>query len=159
MPANRKRHEVRKKVGRTDIRMGIHCEAPTPALFYFCFSPSLTMFLSSFFCIQKNVFFSWNGEDRYGPTCPLALSPLFSKPSQQKWGRTSALVPKQHKAGRSQPSARGYHSLTWNPGLYCKLPAMRYFFNYYWIILALYWQHWNVLILIFGSRGHLWKAP
>lgn len=40
----------------TDIGMGIHCEVPTPTLFYFSFGLSLPMFLSNFFYIQKKGF-------------------------------------------------------------------------------------------------------
>lgn len=54
----------------------------------------LPMFLSnSFLYTQKKVFFLWNGEDRYNPPCSSCPAPiLFSKPSQLKQGRTSALV-------------------------------------------------------------------
>lgn len=41
MPTNKKICKVRKQGGKTDIGMGIHCEAPTPTLFYFSFHHSL----------------------------------------------------------------------------------------------------------------------
>lgn len=65
------------------------------------------------------------------PLVPSALSPLFfSKQSQQNWGRTSALVRKQHKAGRSQPSAHRWMSQHhMKSRTILQLPAMRCSFN------------------------------
>lgn len=156
MPTNRKIHEVRKQVGKTDIEMGIHCEAPTPTLFYFCFSPSLPMFLSSFFCIQKDVFFSWNGEDRYCPTGPFSSFPILFQ--------TKSAEMRQNFSTRAQTTQ------SWQIPTKCTQVAITasheiqdYIANcLQWDVLSaqvLYWQHWNKLILIFGSRGHLVESP
>lgn len=125
--------EVRKQVGKTDIGMGIHCEAPTPTLFYLSFCPSLPMFLSNFFfCIQKNVFFSWKGGDRYSPFWPFTSFSTFFFPHQVSRNESELqhYCPNNTKlADSNQVHTDGYHSLTWNPGVYCKLSAIRCSFS------------------------------
>lgn len=117
----------------TDVGMGIHCEAPTPTLFYFSFGPPLPMFLTNFFfCIQKTVFFIWNGEDRYSPSCPFSSFPTLFFPNQgsRNEAELQHLCPDNTKlADPNQVHTDGCHSLTWNPGLDCKMPAKRCSFN------------------------------
>lgn len=79
---------------------------------------------------SKDCFPLLKWRNRYFHSCPFSFSPtlFFQTKTELKWGRTSALVSKKHKAGRSQPSAHGCHSLTWNPGLYCKLYILYYIY-------------------------------
>lgn len=104
-----KRAKLKQNIGFTDIGMGIPYEAPTSTLF--SFAPSPPMFLSnSSVYVQREVFFLWNGEDRYSLPCPSSSFPtLFSKVSRNAAG-LQHLCPKQHKAGRHQP---GTHRQWW----------------------------------------------
>lgn len=142
--------EVRKQVGKTDIRMGIHCEAPTPTLFYFSFCPSLTMFLSNFFfCIQKNVFFSWNGEDRYSPSCPFTFFPtLFPHQVRRNEAELSSTTTQITESWQI-PAKSTQMDITASYEIQdCIANCLQ------WDALStqvLYWQHWNVFILIFAS--------